>query len=321
MQPGQIRADGPFRHRAFGLTFASELAVDALPVEAGAGPADVVIRRGRVPQYGHEPGDGYGLIEGGVLLTVSGVARFLIRGGREIIVDAAPGASDRNVRLYLLGSALGAILHQRGLLPLHANAVEVDGGAVAVLGPSGAGKSTLAAWFHDQGLRVLCDDVCVVAGIDDGCPTVQPGLARLRLKPDALGRSGRAPADFEPSFDDHDKYDVPITRDGEAGAAPLRAIYLVASAQDAGEFRISALKGVDALGALVANTYRGGLIGMLGQQQRHLAQCLRLVGSRPVFAVRRSWRADRMHEENARLLSHARALGRTGDARAAFATA
>ena len=45
----------------------------------------------------------------------------------------APGASSRNVRVFLLGSAFGALLHQRGLLPLHANAVEVDGRAVATL--------------------------------------------------------------------------------------------------------------------------------------------------------------------------------------------
>ena len=62
---------------------------------------------------------------------------------------------------------MGAALHQRGILPLHANAVEIDHRAVAFMGASGAGKSTLAAWFHDQGYPILADDVCVIRA-DDG---------------------------------------------------------------------------------------------------------------------------------------------------------
>src|SRR4029079_11482739 len=58
-----------------------------------------------------------------VLLNVTGNARYLVRNGQEIVVDPVPGGSERNVRLFLLGSALGILCHQRGLLPLHANAV------------------------------------------------------------------------------------------------------------------------------------------------------------------------------------------------------
>ena len=84
----------------------------------------------------------------------------------EIVAEPRQGVPDSNVRLFLLGSAMGALLHQRGLLPLHTNAVEVGGRAFAFMGKSGAGKSTLAAWFHDRGFRIVADDVCVV-GFDD----------------------------------------------------------------------------------------------------------------------------------------------------------
>ena len=78
---------------------------------------------------------------------------------RKLSADNVP---DANIRLYLLGSAMGVLLHQRGLLPLHANAVEIDGKAFAFMGASGSGKSTLAAWFHDHGYRIIADDVCAV---------------------------------------------------------------------------------------------------------------------------------------------------------------
>ena len=102
-----------------------------------------------------------------------------MRDGNQIVIDAAPDATDRNVRLFLLGSALGALLHQRGLLPLHANAIDLGGGAVAFSGHSGAGKSTIAAWFHDRGHRILADDVCVV-GFD------QSGRALVHAVPRPL---------------------------------------------------------------------------------------------------------------------------------------
>ena len=51
------------------------------------------------------------------------------------------------VRLYLLGTCMGALLFQRKLLPLHGSAVVINGKAYAFVGDSGAGKSTLAAAF------------------------------------------------------------------------------------------------------------------------------------------------------------------------------
>lgn len=110
------------RYCLFGLTLASELELPGL-MASRSDVADVAIRQGVVGQQAS--------------ISIEGVARFAVVGGQEIVVEAWPDAPTRNVRLYLLGSAMGLLLHQRGLLPLHANAVEVDGGAVAVLGHPG----------------------------------------------------------------------------------------------------------------------------------------------------------------------------------------
>jgi len=63
------------------------------------------------------------------------------------------------VRLYLLGSAWGALCYQRDLLVLHASAVRVDGRAVAFCGRPGMGKSTLAAWLAESGHALVSDDL------------------------------------------------------------------------------------------------------------------------------------------------------------------
>ena len=138
----------------------------------------------------------------------------------EILVEPAVDASDQNVRLYLLGSALGMLLHQRGLLPLHANCVEIDGQAFAFMGRPGAGKSTLAAWFHDRGYRLIADDVSVV-GFDQQYERalVYPGVPRLQLWREALEASGRSSSDHPLTWEgdeSYEKYDVAVSTDAAA---------------------------------------------------------------------------------------------------------
>src|SRR5215213_168075 len=157
-------------YTVFGLRVRSALELPELFQAKGEGEPDVRIETGSIDAPESAPG--LSARDGGLLLTVADAGRFLISQGRTIRVEALNGVDPRNVRLFLLGSAFGALLHQRGLLPLHANAIEVDGTAVAFMGASGAGKSTLAAWFHDRGYRIIADDVCVVRFDDRGTARV-----------------------------------------------------------------------------------------------------------------------------------------------------
>jgi hypothetical protein len=224
-----------------------------------------------------------------------------------MIVAPVPGASDRNIRLFLLGSAFGALLHQRGLLPLHANAIEIDGRAVAFMGHSGAGKSTMAAWFLDRGHRILADDVCVVAPGPSGCPLAFPGIPRLRLWREALEQSGRQTKGFELAFDDMDKWNVPTPAPRQSGPIPLSQVYLLRKADEEAP-EITRLSGIAAVDALVANTYRGGYLAGMSGTKRHLSSCLDLVRKVPVFSASRVWGFDDYAEQAGGLERHAREL-------------
>ncbi|HEX8655149.1 MAG TPA: hypothetical protein VF693_08000 [Allosphingosinicella sp.] len=283
------------RYALFGLSLASELALPGFP-EAAGGP-EVAARFGSVAIQERPVAVG----DDALFLSVPEVGRFRIAGGEEILIDPAPGASERNLRVYLLGSAMGALLHQRGLLPLHANAVAHRGRAVAFAGRSGAGKSTLAAWFASQGREVLCDDVCAIGRDEAGAPLVLPGVPRLRLRSDALTRSGRDPAAFERSFDGQDKYDVPVSAAVPPAPRPLAACYLLDEAGE-GASGIERLSAGEAAEALVANTYRGSFVRLLGLTERHFAQCVALARTVPVYRARRRW-GDTLFDEEAELLS------------------
>jgi hypothetical protein len=290
----------------FGLTVVSEVALPELAAASPDAAADAVVRRDRIALPAAAPG--YAACEdGATLLTVPDVGRFLIRDGREIVVDA-PFAPERNMRLFLLGSVFGALLHQRGLMPLHANAVVLEGRAFAFCGHSGAGKSTMAAWFHDRGAPILADDVCVIGFDAGGAPQAFPGIPRLRLWRQALEETGRLAEDFDRSFDALDKYDVPLSPPNP-DPEPLAAIYLLdkaAVAQDAGT--IERLTGVAAVETLVSNTYRGAYLRTIGGTGAHLAACARIARSVPVFRAARLWGFEAFDGEARRLETHARSL-------------
>ena len=300
--------DKVYVYSIFGLTVRSELAFGDYFQEAPADAApDVEVRRGAI-EFDQAAGHGYSSVPAGTLLRVPRTGTYLISGGREILVCPEPEGSERNLRLFLLGSAFGALLHQRGLLPLHANAVEIDGRAVAFAGHSGAGKSTMAAWFHDRGHRILSDDVCVIAIDDRGRALAYPGIPRLRLWREALEASGRTADDYQRSFDDSDKYDVPTLEQLRSEPLVLDRVYMLRKAEEgSGEGRIARLSGVDAVDALVSNTYRGGYLSMIGRTGQHLMACVRIAKAVPVFTAERVWGFDSFGAEAERLHAHARA--------------
>jgi hypothetical protein len=300
---------GPHAYRLFGLNLVSDLAFPELASKDGDKAADVDVRLGHVPPSASGPSPEP--IEGGAVITVPYVARYAVLEGRRIIVDCDDGADPRNVRLYLLGSAMGLLLHQRGILPLHANAVEIDGQAFAFMGPSGAGKSTLAAWFHDRGLRVVADDVCAVHFDVQSRPWVSQGLPRLRLWKSALEATGRSDEHFQRSYagdEQWDKYDVPLMQPDKASdLLPLAAIYLLSEGE---EFAIEGIDGVAAADAIFANTYRGQYIDGGRQARNHWESSLKLIAAAPLFSVSRLWGFAGFDEQARRIIDHAEGIAR-----------
>jgi hypothetical protein len=119
-------------------------------------------------------------------LNVDGTARFLVLDGKKIIIQKENNAEDRDVRLLLFGSAMGALLYQRGWLPLHGCAVKAGDSAYIITGVSGAGKSALTAALLKRGYSVLSDDISPITAGDEGEPMVYPGLPFLMLWADVL---------------------------------------------------------------------------------------------------------------------------------------
>ena len=185
-----------------------------------------------------------------VRLAIPGVAQYRVEEGKSIFIEPVADASPDKIRLFLLGSAMGALLYQRGLFPLHGSAVETPWGAMIFVGAQGAGKSTLAARFHRKGYRLLSDDVCAVAATDEGL-RILPALAHFRLCGDAYERQGTpSGARF-----DVDKFVVPMAEGYCPDPMPLGAIHIL-SDHYAPSPRFDVVRGFDRVQRLLENLYR-----------------------------------------------------------------
>jgi len=291
------------QYSVFGLRVRSGIDLPELFEALGEGDADVDIELGAIDAPAMN--DGLTAVAGGLLLTIPDVGRFLISDGDRIMIEPLHEVDARNVRLFLLGSAFGVLLHQRGLLPLHANAVEIGGKAVAFMGGSGAGKSTLAAWFHDNGYPVLADDVSVVRYGQDMRAYVAVGLPRLRLWRDALEFTSRAPEQFQRSYagdSPYDKFDVPTGSNAAVEADRELAAVFELSRGDTLTFE--RLEGVDLVNAVYAHTYRGEFLTVVGGKNAHWSAAVRLARSVPFFRVARPWNLATFDQQFACIVDH-----------------
>jgi hypothetical protein len=165
--------------------------------------------------------------DGATFLRWSGLFEFLISDdGRTIEYRRLKNASDESLAVYLLGQVLSFSLLSRGLDPLHATAVVIDGAAVAFLGDCGYGKSTLGAAFVARGYPMLTDDVLAIEK-KRGAWIAHAGPSRLKLFP-VVARRVLARSTRDRMNSGTTKLIVPLDRRERIdGAVPLAALYVL----------------------------------------------------------------------------------------------
>ncbi len=270
-------------YRCYGLTLRSDVELPELPQTTAPGWDAEIIRASlsAVPA-------GADLLPKGLWrsgercgVSIEGVAHFEARSGTQILVDPSHGADPAQVRLFLLGTVLGALMMQRGHLVLHGNAVRVGDGCVVVLGHSGAGKSTLAAEFARRGHQVLSDDVVPL----DAAGNALPGRPRIHLWRDALEQLGLFDPALERVHHQHEKFVVPLADPPEA-PLPVRGIYVL-ERHHADTLDLVAVRGAASYPLLHEHTYRNEWVHGAAAAAAHLHQCARLAATSRINRIRR----------------------------------
>lgn len=275
-----------FSYTAYGLTIRSELAMPELLTSEEA--HDVVVRFGRVearPPIISDRGNELWADPKEARFCYSEAGSALIRGGREIVIEPAPGVDEGVLRLFILGPVFAMLLHQRGFLVLHANAVKVNGAAVAFLGKSGQGKSTMAAALYKREHAVVSDDVTAVR-LGEGAPEAYPGFPRLKLWPETVESLGEDLEEMPRLNPWIEKRDRRVVRGFPASPLPLERIYVLTDGSDQG---IEPMRKRDAFIALVKNSYPvvANLLDATGSATSHFRQCEKLSGLVPILSLKR----------------------------------
>lgn len=274
-------------YRIFDLNIMSVIPLPALPLshpQTDAVP-DVVIEYGDIPDVLTNPrikGVRYQAAPGEFLLRVDNVARYHVQDGSRITIMPEKGVGDDDVLIFLMGSAMGALLHQRSILVLHAGAITVNGESVIFSGPSGIGKSTLAAGFHQRGYPFLADDVCAIT-VANGHPSVIPGFPRLKLWADCLKKlnTGKDALKSIRRSRGLEKYFLPI--DGIQGASvPLKSVFVIGTT-NTDKLEITTLKGGEKIDPIINNTYRLRFLEGLGGKKDHFTQCAAVAAKAAVY--------------------------------------
>jgi len=217
-------------YKAYQLNIHSDLPIPEFPPGDEGSVADVTIRHGEVPndlEHVASKGVVYQATENQFLLKMDDIARYLVQNGNEIVIEPVEGSLDSDVRVFMLGSCMGALLHQRSMLVIHAGAIKTEKGAVLFTGPSGIGKSTTVGEFLRRGYKMMVDDVCGVVLNEDQKPIVLPGYPRTRLWTDSARMLNQDVVGLERTRPDMEKYERQIPGQYWDQSVPLHRIYLL----------------------------------------------------------------------------------------------
>ncbi len=268
----------PSSYSAFGLTLTSDITFPELVAAPATSATDVLIREMTIDETDYSGYENHRLYfhssQDQLLLTIPEIAQFRISAGNLIEYDPIPGVDSQTIRLYLLGSCMGALFHQRRMLVIHATTVKFGDACAVFAGDSGIGKSTLALALHQRGYPVLGDDLCVV----DGNNKVHPSYPQLKLWRDTTQRLDIDTQQLRLIRNQVCKYAYPLNSGFFAEPLPIRAVYLLTT-WNKHSINLTELHGLEKFNGLRNNTYRLEYLEGTQLQQAHMKNCSSLANS------------------------------------------
>ncbi len=274
-------------YRVSGLTLRSARPLPyltALPDRAGV--PDVLIDFAPLPPLSQVRTVGLFRLHAGdvVDLVVSDALAIRISQGGRMTVDAGEGVPSGDLQTFLFGPAFAVLLHQRGQPPLHAGAVRIGDGVIAVAGHSGAGKSTLVRALMRRHHLLFSDDQMVV---EAATGLAHAGMPAMKLWGKSAALFGQATEGAPRVRADLDKYHFDAAASFAGQSAPLRLICVLCAdplLTHPNAVRLAAAEAVATLGQF---SHYGFVADAMGGRPAIFRWAAMLAGRTPVYLVRR----------------------------------
>lgn len=272
-----------FTYKAFGLNILSEFEIPELIESTGI--SDVEITLGKVPEKLEQitkRGVKYQATKDQFLLGVDHIAKFYVKAGKQIKVELLKDSPDREVRLFLLGSAFGALFIQRGLLPLHGSSIKFRDKACVFSGLSGVGKSSIAATFVNKGFQFLADDISLI----NSDLKVVPGFPNMKIWDDVLKKLEIKSEKLSEVRPEIKKYDIRREQAFYQDLLPVDKVFILQTNNTPG-FEYDELTGLSKFNAIKNNTYRYRFVGGMEKQLDHFQILNKLLPKIKVYKISR----------------------------------
>lgn len=245
-----------YAYKAFGLNINSYYRlIGPLP---GDGQIDIeIIDDGTIDEteINHFPGSYYCVNEENIVLHVEDIGKFTISGGNKIKVKQNKATNPELISIYILGSCFGALLLQRGMIPIHGSALVENGKCFIVTGDSGAGKSTLSAALRKSGSMFMADDISAVRFVDSEEIEVLPAYPQQKLWKDTVEAIIGENSTLTKIGGNRDKYYYPVNNHFYSSPLKLSAIFEI-KLYDSEDVICNELSGIEKLNTLICNTFR-----------------------------------------------------------------
>ena len=307
--------DDRYYYYTYGFTVLSHIPLPELTPIASCEQPDIEIVAGHVDDKlanGHQVNRWLQMADDQCQMWIEGIAHYRVEHGRRIVIDRrvsesrASAASPADVRVYLLGSALGVLAYQRGWLPLHVNAVQAPSGDLwAFTGPSGAGKSTLGVWLNTRrGWPQVTDDVAVVKP-GDAQPFLYAGPRKIKLWKETLEALQIDMSGAQRDLSRADKFHIPVQGPSEVPPlAPLRHL-VVLERCEGNTSRLTEVFGDEAVILLLDSLYRSEFGREFMAPEKIVQACEKLAMTMHVYRFCRPWGLKDMNNHLAPILDKA----------------
>jgi hypothetical protein len=200
------------------------------------------------------------------------------------VVRLFGSSTSGDISAFISGTVMGALMHQRRMLPIHASTVVYKDKCLVFAGISGSGKSTLAAAVIKAGGSLVADDISVI-DFSGEKPAICPAFPMIRIWDDSLKHLGIINPGFEPVRGELRKFYMPVSRFHRI-QTPVHHIFILAT-HNKGQLEIKELMGVDKFRVLKKHTYLFRGIPKTGLEQNHFMLVNRLATQVPVALITR----------------------------------
>ena len=228
--------------------------------------------------------------ESDFFLDIKNVARYRVQNGETMLYSPYEGADEASINLFLEGSALGALLHQRGIIPFHGSSFVYKGRGITLCGRSGTGKSSITAAFCQQGARFINDDITPI-NITNSKAIIIPIKTRIKLWDDALLNLKIENNNLQRIRPELNKFYLPMKKNPDSEFLLHHIFVLYSHNND--EFEAKELSGIAKYNALRHQIYRRiYLKGMPATEKKYFTQLFSLANKTKITAIKRPKECD-----------------------------